>query len=435
MRRILLLLPTTSYRNAAFLAAGKALDVEIVTCADYCHRLAPSWGLPATLSLPFDRPEVAIKTLLRIFAGADGFARRKLDAVLAVDDAGLELAALLNQHLALPGNQPAAVRRLRDKLAFRELLQTHRFNCPTFVHLPDGENIRPPTLSFPLVVKPRRLSASRGVIRADNDEEFMHAIQRAREIQRRADRDAVDFGLVVEAFIPGREYALEGLLIQGGLRVLALFDKPDPLDGPFFEETLYLTPSRLSPALQQTIAAEVERACRVADITSGPVHAEMRVNQLGVWLLEIAARSIGGQCSDVLKHTLGMSLEELIMRHALGLPLPNFRIEAEPVGASGVMMMPIAKRGIFRGARNVGAALNISGISAIQVTAQINQLLVPLPEGASYLGFIFAHAATTDAVEAALRSAHQALVFDIDTALPVLESLLINDCSDQENGK
>lgn len=429
--RLLLLLPTTSYRNAAFLAAGKALGVEIVACADYCHQLAPSWGLPATMSLPFDRPELAVETLLRILAGADGDAPRKLDAVLAVDDTGLELAALLSRRLGLPGNQPAAVRRLRDKLAFRELLRANGFNCPPFFHLPDGRYALPPTLAFPLVVKPRQLSASRGVIRADNDDEFMRAVLRAREIQRHADRDAVNLGLIVEAFVPGREYALEGLLTHGQLRVLALFDKPDPLDGPFFEETLYLTPSRLPPAIQRQIADEVERACHIARIATGPVHAEMRVNRRGVWLLEIAARSIGGMCSNVLRHTLGMSLEELIMRHALGLPLP----EVEPAGASGVMMLPITKRGIFRGARNVDAALNISGISAIQITAQINQLLVPLPEGASYLGFIFAHAATTGAVEAVLRSAHAALAFDIDTAVPVLESALINDCSDQENGK
>ncbi|MGI9046710.1 MAG: ATP-grasp domain-containing protein [Burkholderiales bacterium] len=431
MRRVLLLLPTTSYRNAAFLAAGKALDVEIVACADYCHRLAPSWGLPATLAVPFDRPQNAAATVLRILAGADGFARRKLDAVLAVDDAGLELGSLLNQHLGLPGNQLEAVRRLRDKLHFRELLRAHAFNCPPFVHLPDGETARPPTLPFPLVVKPRRLSASRGVIRADNDDEFTRAIERAREIQRLGDRDAADLGLIVEAFIPGREYALEGLLTQGRLRVLAQFDKPDALDGPFFEETLYVTPSRLSSALQHQIADEVQRACRIADITTGPIHAEMRVNRDGIWLLEIAARSIGGLCSDVLRHALGMSLEELILRHALGLPLS----QARPGGASGVMMLPIAKRGIFRGARNVETALNISGISAIQITAQINQLLVPLPEGASYLGFIFAHAATADAVEAALRSAHKALAFDFDTAVPVLESVPVNNCSCQENGK
>ena len=410
MKRVLLLLPTTSYRNADFLAAAKKLEIEIISVANYCHQLAPLWGMSPIQSVPFDQPEVAVKQVLAALG-------REPDAVLAVDDAGLELAALLRERLHLPGNPPAAVRLTRDKLAFRRLLQSGGLNCPDFYHLGNDAQAATllPPLQFPVVVKARRLSASRGVIRADTPQTFAQAVQWVRGIQVKADRDAAKLGLVVESFIPGREHALEGLLQDGRLRVLALFDKPDPLDGPYFEETLYVTPSCLPQAKQDEIAQTAQRACELAGLTSGPVHAEMRVNEPGVWLLEIAARSIGGLCGRMLRHGLGMSLEELILRHALDRPLP----QTQHGEASGVMMIPIPGRGIFQGAQNLDSALQVAGISDIQITASPGQIIAPPPEGASYLGFIFAQGMSPHAVESSLRQAHQRLAFEIQADIPV----------------
>ena len=410
MKRVLLLLPTASYRNDDFLAAAGKLDVEFITVANHCHRLAPLMGMSPILSVPFDQPLVAVEQV----SAALG---RKPDVALAVDDAGLELAALLCERLRLPGNPPAAVRLTRDKLAFRRLLQRGSFNCPAFYHLGNdaGATMLQPPLEFPVVVKARQLSGSRGVIRADDTPAFAKAVERVRGIQGKYDREAATLGLVAERFIPGFEYALEGLLENGRLRVLALFDKPDPLDGPYFEETMYVTPSRLPQATQDAIAETARRACMLAGLTSGPVHAEMRVNELGVWLLEIAARSIGGLCGRILGNALGMSLEEMILRHALDQPLP----QARHGGASGVMMIPIPGRGIFRGARNLESAMQIPGITDIQVTATPGQIIAPPPEGASYLGFIFAHAASPCAVESGLREAHRRIVFDIQADIPV----------------
>ena len=294
MKRVLLLLPTTGYRNGDFLAAAEKLGVEIVSAANYCHQLAPAWGLAPIMALHFDRPEQAADTVLR--ETALRHPGGPPDAVLAVDDSGVELAALLAERLGLPGNPLAAVRRVRDKLVFRQLLEEQAFLCPEFHALPSGRDPRSlvPELTFPVVVKARRLSASRGVIRADDAGAFVRAVHRVRAIQSRADRDAEALGLVIESFIAGGEYALEGMLERGELAPLALFDKPDPLDGPYFEETIYVTPSRLPQALQDRIRQEVARVCRVAGLTDGPIHAEMRVNPRGVWLLEVAARSIGG---------------------------------------------------------------------------------------------------------------------------------------------
>jgi biotin carboxylase len=411
MKRVLLLLPTTGYRNADFLAAAEKLGVQIVAAANYCHQLAPEWGFGPIKALHFDQPEQAADTVLRELEA-------RPDAVLAVDDSGLELAALLSERWGLPGNPGPAVGRSRDKLAFRRLLHERGFACPGFHHLPTGAHASElaPRLTFPVVVKARRLSASRGVIRADDPEALERAVAWVRAIQSRADRDAAALGLVVEQFIPGSEYALEGMLQEGRLATLALFDKPDPLDGPYFEETIYVTPSRLPAALQDRIRDEVARACLCAGLRTGPIHAEVRVNDAGVWILEIGARSIGGLCGRALTHFLGMSLEELILRHALGDPAPA----AGGRGAAGIMMIPIPRRGIYQGIEGLEEARAVPAIEAIAITAEPGQIVAPPPEGASYLGFIFSRAERAAEAEAALRSAHRLLRLEITPEYPAV---------------
>lgn len=408
-QQVLLLLPAASYRNDAFRAAAHRLGVEIIPTADYCHRLAPQWGLHPLMALPFDRPRRALALALRHLG-------TRPDAVLAVDDHGVELAALLSRRLGLPGNPVRSVRLLRDKLAFRWLLKRQRMNCPWFRHVrSDADPATLRAVRFPAVIKARRLSASRGVIRADNRLELIRSMAQARRIQEQGDRDAARLGLVIEQFIPGREHALEGLLTNGRLHVLALFDKPDPLDGPYFEETIYVMPSHLPRRVQRAAARDVEQACRHAGLATGPVHAEFRINDRGIWLLEIAPRSIGGLCGSVLTHALGMTLEELILRHALDRPLPVPRDRA----ACGVMMIPIPARGIFDGVSGLGEARAVKGITNIRITAERGQIVAPPPDGTGYLGFIFARAQSLTYVEASLRTALKRLDFEIRLEVPL----------------
>jgi biotin carboxylase len=409
MKRVLLLLPTTSYRNREFLAAAQALGVEIVAAANYCHQLAPAWGMAPIMALHFDRPQQAADTVAREISAPP-------DAVLAVDDAGLELAALLSARFGLAGNPAQAVRTLRDKLAFRTLLREHGLPCPRFHHLPGDADPAAlvPRLGYPVVVKARRLSASRGVIRADDTAAYLRAVQWVHAIQARADRDAAQLGVVVEDFIPGREVALEGMLQQGQLTTLALFDKPDPLDGPYFEETIYVTPSRLPDPLQAHIRAETARVCALAGLREGPVHAELRINASGIWFLEVAARSIGGLCGRMLTHVLGERLETLILRCALGAPLALER----RAGAAGVMMIPIPRRGLLHGVDGLEAARAVPGIDDVTISVEPGHLVAPPPEGSSYLGFIFSRGAHPADAETALRAAHARLRFDIRPEYP-----------------
>lgn len=406
--RVLLLLPAAGYANHDFQQAAEKLGVDVVTCADFCHQLAPGWGMPPLMSVAFDQVETSVPRILAMLA-------QPVDAVLASDDHGVALAAHLREALNLPGNSVEAVMRLRDKLHFRELQQSHGLLHPPFAaiaHDDEGEATAA-RLGFPLVVKSRQLNASRGVIRANNLDEFKHALAQVRRIQARHLRDAETLGMMIECFIPGVEIALEGVLHDGELQVLALFDKPDPLNGPVFEESIYVTPSRLPEFTQREVADAVSRACAAAEITEGVIHAEARVNDTGVWLLEIAPRAIGGLCGRILEATLGVGSTEIVLRHALGLPL---NLQTNP-SAAAVMMIPIPASGVLQAVEGVEAARVTPCITGIEITAAIGQIIAPPPEGGSYLGFIFSRAATPANAEAALRAAHAQLSIHIQALI------------------
>ena len=345
--------------------------------------------------------------------------RHPLDAVVAVDDQGVVVAALAATRLGLAHNPPAAVAATRDKAAMRTALAAAgTVRQPAFLIVPGGPGARgvpeeagaevaiaAGEIGFPCVVKPVSLSASRGVIRVDNAAQAAAAGERVRAILGEATGDG-KAPLVVERYIDGTEVAVEGLLRGGRLEVLAVFDKPDPLVGPYFEETLYVTPSRLPAGTQDRLVEAVAAAAAAIGLVEGPVHAELRIDVEGQpWLLEVAARSIGGLCSRSLRFGAGVSLEELILRHALGLPLDPVREQA----ASGVMMLPIPVAGTLVEVRGQEAARSVPGIEGLELSVLPGRPVRPLPEGDRYLGFLFARAPKPEAVEAALRAAHACL--------------------------
>src|SRR6266550_1709130 len=364
--RLLLLLPTVTYRTVAFVEAARRLGADLTVASERpstFERANPT-GL---VTLDFADPTHAA-------AQAREFARaHPVHGVVAVDDDTAVVAA--------------AIAADPEKVA-------------------SG-------VSYPCVLKPLRLSASRGVIRADTQAEFVAAFER---IKRILEQTGCGRSLLVEEFVPGREVAVEGLVTHGALHVLALFDKPDPLDGPFFEETIYVTPSRLARTAQQEIAACAQAAVDALGLRDGPIHAEVRHNDRGAWLIELAARPIGGRCSGALRFEIReagngereTSLEEIIIRHALGMELPTLERERR---ASGVMMIPVPGAGVLRDVRGVGAAQAVPLVEEVVITMHPGQPLVPWPEGSRYPGFIFARGGTSEAVEAALRAAHARLEF------------------------
>jgi biotin carboxylase len=403
-RRVYLLLTARSYRGEAFAQAAQRLGVEVVPVVDMDAALASYWAYP--LGVDFNRPDAAVQAMVAAAA------TRPVDAVLAVDDSGVVLAAAAAQRLGLPHNAPAAAQAARDKYQMRTLMAAGGAPCPVFRRFAFDDDLATAAraVTYPCVVKPLNLNGSRGVMRADTPAEFMAAVQRLARLLAQEPDGAVRTHFLVEDFIPGVEVALEGLLDNGALTVLALFDKPDPLDGPYFEETIYVTPSRLPADVQDTIADCAARAAAALSLQIGPVHAELRVNDRGPWMLEIAGRSIGGLCGQTLRFDAGASLEELILRQACGLPLPS---TARAGQASGVMMIPIPEAGILKAIDGVDAARAVPGVDEVTITARLNYPLVPLPEGDSYLGFIFATGDAPDAVEAALRAAHGCLHFTV----------------------
>jgi formate-dependent phosphoribosylglycinamide formyltransferase (GAR transformylase) len=341
-----------------------------------------------------------------------------LRAVVATDDATVVLAARLAESLGLPHNSPASAEAARDKHLMRQRFARAGVPSPWFELLTVGDDPHQVAsrLAYPCVLKPTHLSGSRGVIRANHADEFVAAWARLTRMLSHLGSSEV----LVEGYIPGDEFALEGLLTGGQLTVLALFDKPDPMEGPFFEETIYVTPSRFPHATQAAIAACAQAAASALGLRAGPVHAELRFNADGPWMLELAGRSIGGLCSQTLRFvgSAEMSLEELILRHMLGMDLEGACGQRDRQ-AGGVMMIPIPGAGVLTDVGGLEAARAVPGIESIEITARLNYPLTPLPEGESYLGFIFARGETPAEVERALRVAHRELRFDILPELPL----------------
>ena len=432
-RRILLIAPHGSYRTAPFLAAAKTRGIEVLIASEAKHSLVSAYAQGLHLNL--DDPQASLQTILREAQ------RQPFAAVLGCDDASTELAALAASELGLPHNPTTAVRLARRKDLARERLTKAGVPVPRHWRLdltrPLAAQIE--DIRFPCVLKPVALSASRGVIRADNFDELTHAAARIQVLLARAGlHDAEEREtILVEEFIPGFEVAVEGLLTHGQLDILTIFDKPDPLNGPYFEETYYITPSRLDAPTQQALRATISAACAAYGLCEGPIHAECRINEKGIWILEVAARTIGGLCGRLLRFGTGSSLEELVLLHALG-ERPELNSEAAsgpsnmagrtseasrasvsdrgprlgPIGeagGAGVLMIPIPQAGILRRVEGVLAAEKVPYIEEVVIDVREGYELVPLPEGASYLGFIFARAPSAAQAEAALRTAHACL--------------------------
>jgi biotin carboxylase len=419
-RRVLLLATTTGYQTRMFGDAAAQFGVELIYATDRCDQIEDPWG-DAALPVRYHEEWRSVDTVLRALES------RPVNGVLAVGDRPTVLAAYLSRLLGLPGNSPEAAAAARDKRLTRERLRAAGLPVPAFTAVPAA--IDPATLlahlTLPVVIKPTVLSGSRGVIRADDAVSFVTAFGRVQRLlaspEVRELRDPESDIIQIERFIPGREFALEGVIDSGWFRTLAIFDKPDPLDGPFFEETIYVTPSRAAAETQQQIRKAVEAAARAIGLYHGPVHAECRVNADGVYVLEVAARPIGGLCAKMLRFVTpdgrSIGLEELLLRHALGESIATWYRET---AASAVMMIPIPKSGIYRRVDGVDDARAIAGVDEVRITAKPDQQLLALPEGATYLGFIFARAGTADEAERAVRAAHACLRFTIDPLLALL---------------
>jgi formate-dependent phosphoribosylglycinamide formyltransferase (GAR transformylase) len=395
-KHLLLFAATTGYQIRVFADAARRVGARLTLATDRCHILDDPWGDHA-VAVKFERIAESLEALRPLH----------VDGVAAVGDVPAVLGADAAAMLGLPFHPPAAVRACHDKFVARGLYRAAGLSTPEFFRasLDDDPQAMAGRAPYPCVLKPLGLSASRGVIRANQRSEFLAAFERIRKMGERY--------LQVESYIQGSEFAVEGLMTHGDFRPLAMFDKPDPLEGPFFEETIYVTPSRQPERVQSDLLETTARAVHALGLRHGPVHAELRYNERGAWILEAHARPIGGLCAKALRFE-GMPLEELIVRHALGENVSGLQLDGP---ASGVMMIPIAKGGLYESVEGVEEAGAVAGIEDVIITAKPGQHLIPLPEGASYLGFLFARAGSPDEVEHALRQAHGKLRFQVATVL------------------
>ena len=416
MRRILLVIPSSTYRTHDFMAAASRLNAEVVVASD--HRQAMASLVPdTTIALNFRKPG-AIADPLKTYIAKRSFSHPAADAVIGVDDTAAYIAAVAARALAIPHNTPAALQAARNKYLMRQKIAAAGLNYPFFHRFSINQD--PAQLSrrvaYPCVLKPVFLSASRGVTRADDPAGFEQAFNRIRlllsdpEVASRAYGEEADM-VLVEDYVPGVEIALEGILYNREFKTLAIFDKPDPLEGPHFVETIYVTPSRLPAYVLREATHAVERAALGLGLENGPVHAELRINDKGAFVIEIAARSIGGLCSRVLRFDGDITLEDIILRQALGEDIRDIQREHS---AAAVMMIPIPAAGTLKAVEGIDAAKAVEGIETVLITIPTGQSVQPMPWGSRYLGFIFSRAALPEEAEAALREAHRQLHITIE---------------------
>jgi len=403
---LLLVATKLGYQTRAFAAAAQNLGVAFTLATDRCGRMDDPWADNA-VPLHFEDPVEAAFHLEQAHE-----ARGPFTGIVALGDSTTLASALFAERHNIPYHPAHAVEAARNKYLAKERFRTAGLLLPEYRRYRLNEHPVPFTL--PCVLKPIGLSGSRGVIRANTVQEFDTAYQTVRRLLTHPDivrlHQEHNQWIQVETYIPGAEFAVEGIVTGGDLHVLALFDKPDPLEGPYFEETIYVTPSSLREEQQAEIIRTVTRGVRALGLSHGPVHAEVRLNEKGGWLLEIAARPIGGYCAKALRFQPDMGLEELIVRHAIGQRIDTLRLLD---GATGVMMIPIPKPGIYRGVHGVDQAKTTPGITEVAISAAPGQRYRTYPDESSYLGFIFARAPLPSDVIDALRSAHARLDFDL----------------------
>jgi formate-dependent phosphoribosylglycinamide formyltransferase (GAR transformylase) len=409
--RVMLVLPTETYRATAFLRAAGALGLDVVVASNEAPTLASLMdGRVLTLDLrhPADSGDRAA-----------GFAATwPVHAVIGVDEASVVTAAHVAERLDIVRRNPTdSVEATRDKRLLRRRLSGAGIPQPRFVDLDidAGESELENAIQrvgLPCVVKPVDLAASRGVIRADSRTEVIAAFRRVGEMLRAICVDGSTPPVLIEEYVDGVEVAVEGLVRDGVVDLIALFDKPDPLRGPFFEETLYVAPSRLDAAAQGEVVEAVQGAVAALGLRDGPIHAEVRLAATGCVVIEVAARSIGGLCAQIIRLNcddqpdVERSLEEVILRHACGLPLGAIRLAG---GACGVFMLPIRTAGVLQRVTGLEDATAEPGITGVTMSVPLGERVTPLPEGDRYLGFIFARGETPADVERSLRHAESLL--------------------------
>jgi biotin carboxylase len=416
--RVLILSTTTGYQLRSFGDAADRAGIELMFATDRCHQLDDPWRDDA-VAVRFHEEDDSLAAIV------EAARARPLDGVIALGDRPVVLAARIARTLGLAGNPPDAAAASINKSLFKQALARAGLPVPWFFEANSNAHLSAdPRVQYPCVIKPIGLSGSRGVMRVNTPAELDAGARRLGALLARKDIRAVRSGLedtiLIEGFISGREFAIEGVLTRGTLQTFAVFDKPDPLDGPFFEETIYVTPSALGEA-QQAVLTQVARAATALGLANGPIHAECRVSEGGIYILELAARPIGGLCSKVLRFDRvpridSASLEDVLLRHAVGGDVSMIAREAR---AAGVMMIPIPRKGTLKRVHGIEQASAIRGIEEVSITAKADQLLEPLPEAGSYLGFIFARGSGSVEVVRALKAAHARLRFDVAAPISV----------------
>ncbi len=393
MKKLLLVIPENSYKSNDFVVAAEKLGIDFLIITD-SEQVSSKFSDTVIIN-KFDA-ELNKNNLKKL---------KDVTHVLPVDHSALKFSGYLVDLLEVKGNKLESINLSMNKYESRKIFNSLldiKVNNEIIKNIDDVNTFI--NKNGTSVLKPIYGTASKSVLKINNVEKNKEQIEKLMQ-------DCFDQDLVIEEYIDGKEYALEGTIINSELKKIVIFDKPVEYKHPYFEESIYITPSELSSEAEKRVVSIVDKACKKIGLEDGPVHVEFKINENQIFIIEINPRMIGGLCSRCLSFGLfKVSLEEIILHAFMNNELKNIELLNNYVG---VLMIPTPKSGKFISI-NKEELENIPNISNVEITVPEGSDLLEPPYGDKYLGFAFSQGIDKKTVNESLLTA-------MNLANPIIE--------------
>ena len=393
MKKLLLVIPENSYKSNDFVVAAEKLGIDFLIITD-SEQVSSKFSDTVIIN-KFDA-ELNKNNLKKL---------KDVTHVLPVDHSALKFSGYLVDLLEVKGNKLESINLSMNKYESRKIFNSLldiKVNNEIIKNIDDVNTFI--NKNGTSVLKPIYGTASKSVLKINNVEKNKEQIEKLMQ-------DCFDQDLVIEEYIDGKEYALEGTIINSELKKIVIFDKPVEYKHPYFEESIYITPSELSSEAEKRVVSIVDKACKKIGLEDGPVHVEFKINENQIFIIEINPRMIGGLCSRCLSFGLfKVSLEEIILHAFMNNELKNIELLNNYVG---VLMIPTPKSGKFISI-NKEELEKIPNISNVEITVPEGSDLLEPPYGDKYLGFAFSQGIDKKTVNESLLTA-------MNLANPIIE--------------
>ena len=393
MKKLLLVIPENSYKSNDFVTSAEKLDLDFLVITD-SQQVSGQFSDTVIIHSFDEELENDVKEKLQ-----------DVTHILPVDHSALKFSAYLVDLLKAKGNNTKSINTAMNKFESRKI-----FNSISEIKIQNAIVKKIEDIEIFInengtsVLKPIYGTASKSVIKVESFQENKAEVEKLMQ-------DCSDQDLIIEEFVDGSEYALEGNLINSELNKIVIFDKPINYKEPYFEESIYIAPTEIPDKTQKEIVNLIGKACKKLGLENGPVHVEFKIHNKEIFIIEINPRMIGGLCSRCLSFGLfKTSLEEIALHAFLNNELKSIDLLSNFVG---VLMIPTPISGKFISI-NKNELESIPNVSGVEITVSENSNLLEPPFGDKYLGFVFSQG---DSKEKVMES----LTLALDLANPIIK--------------